>query len=175
MGLLREKGHFRNSWFWQILSAAGSLISMAIIVILLAIYNNKPLFDKSGITLNAIIAVFSTASKALLAFTVAGCLGQSKWIWASWQHRHVKDLNNIDFASRGPLGSVNLLWSPVARSFISFGAVITILSIATDPLVQLVIGTDVRTVYQDSPLAQIPYAKRYSRGRLDIYRNSERM
>lgn len=137
---------------------------MIAIGILLAHYNNQPVFDWHGVTLNAMVAVLSTMSKAMLAFTLSESLGQAKWIWFSWQQRTLNDVNLIDTGSRGPLGCFKILGHPVARSFISMGAIITILSAAIDPFVQLTIGKRDVVKYENKSNVQISYGKRYSKG-----------
>ncbi len=140
------------------------MISIAVIGILLACYNNKPVLDWKGVTLNAIVSLLSTMSSALLAFTVSESLGQAKWVWLSWQQRPLNDLNLIDQGSRGPLGSFKILTKPVARSFISMGAIIVILSAASDPFVQLTLGKKEDVQFTLDPSVQIAHAKRYSKG-----------
>lgn len=152
------------AWLWQILAILGSGLSMVAIGILLAHYNDQPIFDWNGVTLNAIIAVFSAMSKAMLAYTISENLGQAKWIWFSWQQRPLSDIDLIDGGSRGPLGSLRILGKPVARSFISMGAIIVILSAAIDPFVQLTVGKRDILKFEKNLNVQISYAKRYSKG-----------
>ncbi|MCJ1347113.1 hypothetical protein MMC31_005334 [Peltigera leucophlebia] len=137
---------------------------MVAIAILLAHYNDEPIFDWNGVTLNAIIAVFSAMSKAMLAFTLSECLGQAKWIWFSSQQRPLSDVDLIDAASRGPLGSFRILGQPGACSFISMGAIIVILSAAIDPFVQLTVGKGYTLKFENNSNVRISYAKRYSKG-----------
>lgn len=137
---------------------------MVAIGILLARYNDQPIFDWNGVTLNAIIAVFSAMSKAMLAFTLSECLGQAKWIWFSWQQRPLSDIDLIDAGSRGPLGSFRILGQPVACSFISMGAILVILSAAIDPFVQLTVGKRDVLKFENNLNVQIAYAERYSKG-----------
>lgn len=58
-----------------ILAILGSRLSMVATGILLAYYNNQPIFDWNGVTVNVIIAIFSAISKAILAFSLSECLG----------------------------------------------------------------------------------------------------
>ena len=157
-----------SSWLLQVSAIIGSILSIVAIGILLAHYEGTPVFDWGGVTLNAIVAVFSALSKALLAFTLAECLGQARWIWFSQKARPLNDVNRIDEASRGPLGSFKILGQPVARSFISIGALAVILSAAIDPFVQLTIGKRDALQFKPDSLAQIAYAKRYSKGAFSV-------
>lgn len=153
-----------GTWLLHILAILGSGLSMVAIGILLAHSNDQPIFDWNGVTLNAIIAVFSAMSKAMLAFTLSECLGQAKWIWFSWQQRPLSDIDLIDGGSRGPLGSFRILGQPVAYSFISMGAIIVILSAAIDPFVQLTVSKRDILKFENNSNVQIAYAERYSKG-----------
>lgn len=153
-----------DKWLLHILAILGSGLSMVAISILLAHYNDQPIFDWNGVTLNAIVAVLSTMSKAMLAFTLSECLGQAKWIWFSWRERPLSDLDLIDAGSRGPLGSFKILGQPSACSFIGIGAIIVILSAAIDPFVQLAVGKREILKFEKNSNVQIAYAKRYCKG-----------
>lgn len=153
-----------GTWLLHILAILGSGLSIVAIGILLTHYNDQPIFDWNGVTLNAIISVLCAISKAMLAFTLSECLGQAKWIWFSWQQRPLSDIDLIDGGSRGPLGSFRILGKPVARSFISMGAIIVILSAVIDPFVQLTIGKREILKFETNIKVQIAYAERYSKG-----------
>lgn len=153
-----------KEWKLPILAMFISMLLTGAIGGLLAHYNKRPVFDWHGVTLNAIVSILATISKALLAFTLDECLGQAKWIWFSRQRQPLNDLNLIDEASRGPLGCCKILRRSIARSFISIGAITVILSTAMDPFFQLTIGKRGDLRYEESSNAQISYAKRYSKG-----------
>ena len=97
--------------------AAG--LFMAILIILLAVYDGHEIFDWHGVTLNAIVSLLSTASKAALLFALAESVGQWKWILFSSRSRPLLDLERIDSASRGPWGSLQLLW-PTRKVYVSY-------------------------------------------------------
>lgn len=152
-----------GAWFLLILAILGSGLSMLAIGILLVHYHEEPIFDWNGLTLNAIIAVFSAMSKAMLAYALSESLGQAKWIWFSSQQRPLSDIDLIDSGSRGPLGSLRIMTQPVARSFISMGAIVVILSVTMDPFVQLTVGKKDGLKFENNTNAQVSYAKRYSK------------
>lgn len=164
MLFISRRKQVEDTWLLQTLAIVFSILSIGAIAVLLAHYDNKSIFDWNGVTLNAVVAVFAAITKALLAFAISDCLGQSKWIWFSWQQRPLKDLDLIDNASRGPLGSLKLLRRPVGRSFISFGTIVVILSVAIDPFVQLTVGKRNALVYENYASTQIVRAQRYSKG-----------
>lgn len=159
-----DSRHFDDTWLWESLAVSSSVLSIVVIIILLIRFDGQPVFDWNGITLNAIVAVFATIAKASLAFTLSACMGQAKWIWFSSRQRPLEDFNLIDGGSRGPLGSLKMLTHPVARSFITLGALTIILSAAIDPFAQLTVGKKTVVTYGSDSSVQIPFAKRYSKG-----------
>ena len=58
---------------------------------------------------NAIVSALATASKTSLLCAVTGAIGQLKWCWFE-QERKLYDLQALDEASRGPAGSLALLF-----------------------------------------------------------------
>lgn len=145
-----------------------SIGSLAAMVILLATFNNHRVFVFHGVTLNAIVALLSTWSKTTLLFVLSSTIGQWKWILYARGPRPLLDAYIIDEASRGPLGSLQMLWR-MKRSFsINLGALCTVLAIATDPLSQQLIQYQEIPVSVSSQNAAIPRAQRYSRGLGDI-------
>ena len=151
-----------DTWLLQGLAVSGSILLTGVLIVLLACFNNTPILDWNGISLNVAVALTATILKGLVALTVSDCLGQAKWIWLSWQQRPLSDFALIDQGSRGPLGCVRMLSQPVARSFISFGAILIILSVPMDSFVQLAVGKTNALVYKTDSATQISYAKRYS-------------
>lgn len=159
-----ERTRMDGTWLFPILAILGSALSMMAIGILLAHFNDRPIVNWNGVTLNAIIAVFSVMSKAMLAYTLSECLGQAKWIWFSSRSRPLSDIDLIDSASRGPLGSFQILTrSAAVRSFISVGAIIVILSTIIDPFIQLTISQKNTVVFENSSNVQVAVANRFSK------------
>lgn len=90
-----------------ILASASLLIALAI---LLLIYDDKAVFEWKGVTLNAVVSVLSTASKAALLYSTSELISQWKWIGFTGTRRPLIDFQRIDAASRGPLGSLEIIW-----------------------------------------------------------------
>lgn len=98
------------AWFAEtagILASASLLIAL---IVLLAIYDDRNLFEWKGIILNALVSVLSTASKAALLYTTSELISQWKWIVFTSTSRLLIDFQRIDAASRGPLGSSRIIW-----------------------------------------------------------------
>lgn len=98
-----------KAWKFEFWALVGSGILFLAMVIVLAIFDGRPIFDWNGVTLNAIISVLSVAIKSSLTFAVAELIGQWKWILFSRDARPLMDFERIDMASRGPLGSFRVL------------------------------------------------------------------
>ncbi|KAL1392686.1 hypothetical protein HDK64DRAFT_251005 [Phyllosticta capitalensis] len=156
-----------DTWMPEVISATLSLVSWAVNVILLFIFDGESLFDRDHVTLNTLISIFSTASRVLLLFAVSSALGQWKYISLAQKEMKMIEFQNLDDASRGVTGSVFLLWSTKLRSLAGLGAVVMILSLAIDPFAQSIIDISSRNVRSAANPASVSQAKRYSLG-LDI-------
>ncbi len=106
-------------WLYELLGALGSLACFAALVAVLRRSEGKEqsrwLYNK--LTLNGLIALLSTFIRASMMFSVGACLSQMKWNHFSSQSsqgssgRRLEDLNTFDEASRGPFGSLKLLFA----------------------------------------------------------------
>lgn len=110
-----------------------------------------------GISLKAVVSVLATIPKSALLFMVAACICQPKWPWYHIQ-RNLNDLQLLDDASRGPLGSIKLLFTRIIQSITSIGALITVLTLALDPFLQQLISYPIKEIYTDSTLASVSRA-----------------
>ena len=111
-----------------------------VVVVLLAT-DNKPEADwKLPIHPNALVSVFNTLAKSAMLFVVAEGISQLKWIYFQQRAHQVSNIKLFDNASRGPWGSMMLLfilrWHAVLASI---GAAITVLALAMDPFTQQII------------------------------------
>lgn len=108
------KTSFANSWLPEFLALLISLLSTVVIFGLLTAYNGQDITRwhfPAGVTLNAVISTFSTISKGFLAVAVSAGLGQWKWLWFQRRSRSLKAFAAFDRSSRGPWGSMQLLFS----------------------------------------------------------------
>ena len=97
-------------WLWELLCwtlASGCLCTIAGI---LAVWDQRPLDEwHHSLTLNSILAILSAISKSALLVPVSSGISQLKWSRLS-DRRSLIDLQRFDEASRGPLGSIWLIW-----------------------------------------------------------------
>ncbi|KAJ5232485.1 hypothetical protein N7468_005441 [Penicillium chermesinum] len=134
------QGFWGAGWTWEILSAISSVAFLAAIIIVLWHFNGRPMPDwPYGITLNALVSVFSTVMKASMALVVAECLAQLKWSWFRGGNK-LSDLALLDAASRGPMGALITLFQTLPRHLITLGCLILVVAAATDPFVQQVMS-----------------------------------
>lgn len=99
-----------KSWTYELLALLGVFASFIGLVVMLAIFDGRPIFEWNSITLNTIISTLSVVMKALILFSTAECIGQWKWIIFYQKERALMDFERIDLASRGPLGGFYLAW-----------------------------------------------------------------
>lgn len=95
------------------------------------------------------MSILATASKASLLLTIGTSIGQLKWIWfQQGPKRPLYNLQSFDDASRGPLGSLKILFQRPQqdRLLLSFAAVVTLLALAFDPFMQQIVSYPVREI-----------------------------
>ncbi|KAK7720578.1 hypothetical protein SLS63_009796 [Diaporthe eres] len=138
-----------RSWGWEILSVVGSASCLAALVGVLLGFDGKPIFTWHGVTLNAIVSLLSTASKAALLFAVGELVSQWKWILFTDRARPLMDFERIDSASRGLLGSLQLMWNCKKAWILRLGALIILLDVAVDPFSQQLVQLRQDLVYNE--------------------------
>jgi hypothetical protein len=174
-----NSGQTKFSWTWQIASAVISVAGLlAIVAVLLSIQHNPRLASwtlsssskvsrviSSNISPNTLIAIFAAISKAALLVAVADCIGQLKWIRFEEKSHLLKELEVYDEATRGPWGSLKLLFTMRHTALLAaLGAFITIVSIAIDPFAQQIISNVTRTVVAQNETASYQVAHTYDTG-----------
>ena len=162
-----------DRWLIELSACGGSLLSLLALVIFLHHYDGRAQPDwPYNITINSVLSWFTTLMKALMLVSVTACLSQANRIQFSTTPHAFKDSLVYDSASRGPKGSLQLLWGFRARYVnrpltalillkltigigyryvASIGAVITILTLAVDPTVQQIV-----TIIRDQRNSAVP-------------------
>ncbi|KAM7218679.1 Protein of unknown function (DUF3176) domain containing protein [Rhypophila decipiens] len=105
-------------------------------------YQGKPLPNwPYHLQINTVVSIYFTVIKACMLFILAEGLGQLKWGWfSSGQTRPLYHLAAYDNATRGPWGSLNLLWKLRCRTFLpSVAALAIVLATIVDPFGQQII------------------------------------
>lgn len=101
----------RVSWAMEIGAVILSLAALIAIVVLLIVENGKPLSDwKAFFSLNTFVSILGVVAHSSIAFAVSSCVGQEKWNWFRKRADNVFAFKIFDDASRGPMGSMQLVW-----------------------------------------------------------------
>ena len=81
------------------------------IVLILYLFQGRSLLDwPCPITINSLIAIFSTVMKAALSLPITASVSQAKWDWFHQEGgQALADLEMYDQASRGLWGAVRVL------------------------------------------------------------------
>ncbi|CAI7613061.1 unnamed protein product [Penicillium viridicatum] len=134
-----------DTWLWEASAVILSILCLTAIFCVVRVYDQKASPSLPyGITLNSVISILGTASKSSLIFAVGESLGQLKWMWFWRAKRRLRDLQSFDSASRGPWGSIIMLFQHKGTSIASLGALIIILALAFDPFLQQVLTFPLR-------------------------------
>ncbi|TDZ14500.1 hypothetical protein Cob_v012658 [Colletotrichum orbiculare MAFF 240422] len=129
-----------ENWVFEISSLFISAVCLAGIIITLVLHGNRPLPQwPFGIKINALISALATVSRSALVVAISAAISQRQWVRLNDGHHPLADLEMHDNASRGPWGSLSLLFSlgwRNASDAVSLGALITVLTLAMDPYIQ---------------------------------------
>jgi hypothetical protein len=110
-GSRRKPRHF-IPWILELAALCLSICSLAAAIILLTYENGKPLNQwRFPTSINTVISALGVVSKASLAFAISASIGQHKWNWFRVHRDDIRVFETFDEASRGPWGSLNLLFS----------------------------------------------------------------
>lgn len=143
---------YQNSWYPEVAALTLSASCVVAIAVILDTFDGKPnLRMKWGLTLNAVISILATTSKVSLIFTISNSIGQLKWVWfLGKKPRSLRDVGVYDDASRGPLGSLMLLFTEASSSTASIGALLTLLALAYDPFIQQIVSFEASSQLPDT-------------------------
>ncbi|KAF2495221.1 hypothetical protein BU16DRAFT_561511 [Lophium mytilinum] len=133
-------------WWWELFSWLVAFFATAAIVVVLLLRSEQPLPHwPLGLTINAYIAILAALAKAALILPVSEAIGQLKWVWFKNESK-LMDFFTFDSASRGPWGSLMLIWTTKCRHLATLGAVITILALAFETMFQQIVAYPERPV-----------------------------
>lgn len=101
-------------WQWKVEVSflAISICCLVAIIALLSTSNGMAQEDWTFVfSINTVISILGTISRASLATAVGSCLAQEKWNWFLKRQDHLLMFDRIESASRGEIGSFRLLFS----------------------------------------------------------------
>lgn len=99
-----------RQWATSLASLVGCVLIFITIIIIIGTLDQKTPTEWIGLSPNAVISILSVSFRGLIVFSISECVGQWKWILFSQSPRRLIEFERIDLASRGPLGSLEVLW-----------------------------------------------------------------
>lgn len=137
---LRARRLVLDTWICESTAMVFSLACLVAIALIVKFYDNQtiPHFP-SGITLNTIIAILSTAARSSLIYVICATIGQLKWYWFGRSGRRLRDVQALDEASGGPLGSLIILLLAIGGWLAILGGMMTVLMIVFGPFLQQIV------------------------------------
>lgn len=109
----RTESWIQRWWILELGCCTIAITTFACLMIILLYANNRQqrrLGDRR-LSLNTIVAIMLTVSRTLMIVSISASVEQYKWIWLTCKPSLLNNIEIIDSASRGFLGSLRLLWS----------------------------------------------------------------
>ncbi|KAK7909055.1 hypothetical protein PG985_014933 [Apiospora marii] len=154
-----------QDWTWtlELLSLVFAIASTIAICIILWLWDDRPLRDwPLPIQPNSLVSVFSTLAKTALMLPVGSVISQMKWIWFE-EPRRLNDLQTFESASRGPWGSLRLIWTTRGKAWITKAAcVVTVAALAFEPTAQQVLSFETRDTVSGNATASLSVATNWT-------------
>ncbi|KAI2624425.1 hypothetical protein GGR54DRAFT_596471 [Hypoxylon sp. NC1633] len=130
-----------SNWNYEIGALVISLGSLVTVLALLVYTAGRRLDQWNGsISLNALVSALGAVSRTSLGFVISSCLGQAKWNWFRRRPDNLITFDRFDDASRGPWGSLWLIFRLRTYHWVTVGALATIILMGLEPLLQAVIS-----------------------------------
>lgn len=162
----RETSSWILTWSIETVASFFALSSFSVLVVVLKHYDGiSPTAWPIGVlTLNGLVAVLSTITRAALLALVSTSLSQGKWIqYAKPRGRRLVEFDLYDQASRSVWGSLLYLCRTRGMHVATFGAVLTILTLAFNVFAQQVISFETSpaliNVTTEKQLSTVPRAE----------------
>ncbi|KJX93781.1 hypothetical protein TI39_contig4258g00001 [Zymoseptoria brevis] len=130
------------NWWQEVLAATFMIAAVIASYATLAPYEGRSLPEwPRYITISAILSIYSVVLRLAATLLLTEGLAQLKWRWFNKGGGvPLHDLALHDNATRGPVGSLQLLWRlPLPVTWQWLGCMLIVLVLATGPLTQLVL------------------------------------
>ncbi|KAI5858150.1 hypothetical protein BZA05DRAFT_331567 [Tricharina praecox] len=145
----------RYTWWFEFVCLMSSATAIAITTGLLIHFDGREIpawaTAGSGLSLNSILSVFSTMSRASLLVPIDQSIGQLYWLAVSKQGRQLSEVELYNEAARGPYGAMRLLWMKRGTGLVSMGCVLTIMVVILGFAQQQLISYPTRTFTTRDP------------------------
>ncbi|KAL1311529.1 hypothetical protein AAFC00_001650 [Neodothiora populina] len=160
-------GRVDTWWIWEIACLLLSTACFITIAVVSKIHDGQEISTWTFyLSLNTLVSSLGTAARTSMLLAISAALGQGKWNWFSRRSAKLSTFDLLDSASRGPLGSLLLLFHLRGYHLLSLGAAVTVLSLAIEPMFQAVMITvgETKQLGHGSGLASIHTTSRFDGG-----------
>ncbi|KAI5837342.1 hypothetical protein DFP73DRAFT_589071 [Morchella snyderi] len=117
-------------WAWEFIALIVSFIAVATSAVVLLMFDQKPIpawsWQSNGISVNSIISLLSTLSRASLLMPIDECMGQLMWLRYEYRAQRLADVGLYNEASRGAWGALRLVWKQRGRTLGCLGSFLLI-------------------------------------------------
>ncbi|KAF2238078.1 hypothetical protein EV356DRAFT_529569 [Viridothelium virens] len=143
------------AWKLELFTAFLVVTAFAVLISVLLSFSGRPqtAWSLHWLSLNGFVALLATLlQSALLALASEGISqGKYDWFWGKrkrqrYEGQPLRDLQIFDDASRGPLGSIKLLWRLKAWHLPSLGAALMLMILALPTFTQQILSVEYRLV-----------------------------
>ncbi|KAK3319515.1 hypothetical protein B0T19DRAFT_467025 [Cercophora scortea] len=137
--------YYLRQWSFEFQCIVTSFACLIATIVILKVFDDHPLPNMPAyFSLNSIVALLTTIGKAAFAISISEAMSQCKWNWLRRAEQPLSDFAAFDDGSRGWWGSLALMKVTRWRNYATLGALVTVLSIATSPITQQVVGYTVK-------------------------------
>ncbi|KAL2211302.1 hypothetical protein CC79DRAFT_194693 [Sarocladium strictum] len=144
-----------TAWATELIWCLLSVILLMGLVMVLSTFDNRPLPKLPlGLTLNTIVAILATASRAVTVFLIGQGISQMKWNQYVGTERPLINLHVFDEASRGPWGSLQMVFRSRGNFLAFLASFLIISSLASSTLTQSAIAYIPRLVAEERLVAK---------------------
>ncbi|PSR82162.1 hypothetical protein BD289DRAFT_23249 [Coniella lustricola] len=150
-------------WWWEIGASLLSLLCVILITTVLVKFNNTPLASwPFWIQPNSLISVFTTVGHSAMMVPIASCISELKWRHFRLQAHPLSHLQCFDEASRGPWGSLVVIFKLRTKALVVVGfALISLIALGYDPSTQQILSFSQKEVLEPNSNATFWYATNY--------------
>lgn len=129
-----------NIWWLEMIACLLVLAMIGALVGTIYPYQGQPLPHwPYTLSINSIVAFYAEVMRVAMILVLGECLSQLKWSWFT-QPRPLDHIEHYDNASRGPWGSLGLLWAIRMGALLpSIGGIMMILTLLLVPFTQQIV------------------------------------
>ncbi|RPA99467.1 hypothetical protein L873DRAFT_1683865 [Choiromyces venosus 120613-1] len=167
---LHRKKRRIDYWAWEWLAIIVSFFAIVASTVVLMLFDDQAIpswsLGTGGVSVNAILSLLSTLSRASLLVPIDECMGQLMWLWFSERERRLMDVEVYNQASRGPLGALRLFWRQRGWGLGCLGAMLMLCSMGLGVAQQQLLSYPNRPIVLPNSTSTVTRAERF-----DTYQN----